>query len=218
MVATKIKQIFNLISLEAEKEKIKNSMIDLAFLFSKMKIFNKNKVIKKVFSSYVSDLFLWYFLDKKVSDLSFLHKKANIEKVEKFFSYENFDFFKDNNILEVFYLYESIIGFIYKDSLLFKNNEKIEKILNFKNKIDSYYLEFSTASNKDLSRFQREFLNENEKNSYLQIFKNNDLELEKFCYSFLEVFKYDKNNILDIRHILLKFLMDKNLGGLDETK
>ncbi|WP_373435073.1 MAG4530 family protein [Metamycoplasma equirhinis] len=188
-------------------EKIENALLDLAFLLSKLKSININKIEKYIEYLLISDFFLSYYLnnfwfDKLISTTKNFegYLKEKLEKLE-IFSELNF-FFKE------------IIAKIRINGHLNKMINAMSEISKQKEKIEMNFLNLSSSENKEVSSLKRTFKNQKEKNNFVD---TNYLKYpikSKSISSFINDLKNRKNasNEIDIR-IMILYELNKRMVG-----
>ncbi|WP_373436176.1 MAG4530 family protein [Metamycoplasma equirhinis] len=212
MVAMKFIQFFKLYLVNTDKkiltnEKIENALLDLAFLLSKLKSININKIEKYIEYLLISDFFLSYYLnnfwfDKLISTTKNFegYLKEKLEKLEIF--------------CELNFFFKEIIAKIRINDHLNKMINAMSEISKQKEKIEMNFLNLSSSENKEVSSLKRIFKNQKEKNNFVD---TNYLKYpikSKSISSFINDLKNRKNasNEIDIR-IMILYELNKRMVG-----
>lgn len=201
-VAMKYAQIFDCIfDINASQEKIKKSVIDLAFLLTDRVVFSKKILNAFVLNSF-SNLFVNYFTNNPIYSFN---DKEFMFKLSDFFRLKTLKILKENNLS---WIYRRIFN-IYKKIV---NNNQI-KTINFnmnkllQNKDDLYKELLSFGNIKTLSSLKIDFDTKEKKNEVISKIKIHPV-ISKFLTYFPNLLANEKQ--IDIRYYLLSKLLKSN--------
>ncbi|WP_420792682.1 MAG4530 family protein [Metamycoplasma hyosynoviae] len=211
MIAMKFHQLVKLYNLRKDgnivsKEKINNTLIDTAFLLSKLKIFNINKIILNIQYLYISNFFIGYFLNSNCFDD---FSDGNITKFSEYLATEINDL---KNVNELFFFFDELISKLKSNTLMIKMAKSINQIIKDKEKLENNFLNYSSSEEREISSLKRIFSSEAEKNKFIKDNYQDYSFGSKVIKLFYDLFENDPNkqlDTLDIRQIMLLELNKK---------
>ncbi|WP_406617276.1 MAG4530 family protein [Mycoplasmopsis adleri] len=220
MLAMKIHQLFSFYSVDHDEkseqkvsfQKIKNSLIDIAFLLSKKQYYNVKILAKYILDLYVSNLFIAYFTNHHILNIS------TNNSIKEFKKYINEKISKIDSIEEVQYLIDDLCNELMHNEKIKNIAKYVNEIITNKENIEEEFLNHSTNSKREINSLKRLFNSANEKNQYIKNkFKNlNNIDEVLVPFNKQIIENLGSDNELDIRQILLFELNEKLRGAKNE--
>ncbi|MGP1451289.1 MAG: MAG4530 family protein [Metamycoplasmataceae bacterium] len=204
MIAMKIHQLFRLYlmnknEISISKNKIQNTLLDLAFLLNKSNSWKMNKTIHAIANLYLSNFFISYYINTYCFNLTNKEDNQNLLKYLKNKIQEN----KMTN--ELLFFFDELLNKLNNEKTIQIMSNKINEIVKNKEELEIKFIETSTNENKEISTLKRLFLTKLEKENFLKNqYKNSNIK-NKYITFLLKDFEKinEKDNELDIRKILL---------------
>ncbi|MCE6061384.1 hypothetical protein J8A71_00445 [Mycoplasmopsis agalactiae] len=200
MIAMKVHQLLRLYKLKTEDKeipaiKIKNSILDLAFLLSKSCCLEYKKILWSFKNLSLLNLFSSYHLNTFAFD--------DFDNIKKSLGFVNSYIEKIQNIEEAYDFLDKFTDLLKNDKEALFIGKRVNLIIKNKREIEEKYLQNSSALDKSLLALERNFASNNDKLMYLGKFKK-PIEL-KALKNIINLFESspDSSFFIDIRKILL---------------
>lgn len=217
MIAMKIHQLFRFYLLEKNKvevseSKIKNSLLDLAFLFSKTKTWKMKKIINTFADLYLSNFFISYYINTYCFDLT------NSEEAKNLLAYLKTNIQKNETIDELSFFFDELFEELQNNKEIQLISNKINNIVKNKEELEIKFIEASSSKDKEISTLKRLFLSKIEKENFIKKQYNNSIIENKYIDLYIKDFQKDeqKDEQLDVRQILLLELNKQIKEGINE--
>lgn len=199
MLAMKLHQLLTLYQLHKQgkniEAKLNNNLIDLAFLLSKFNLWCSKKSLKYFMTLSVSNMFVSYALNSKLFD--------DFEEVNEFIAFLSQKVDKIGFIDELKSFFEISLQKILNEPLVVKLHKNINKIVENKEKIETLYIESSTADEKNIRGLKRLFSSEQELHNFENKHYLKEIQSLK-NFNFINGFSFQNTqNSIDIREILM---------------